>query len=109
MLTPDTKQQAEAALQRINRQINRSAGQHIRAVRRVRAGATPPPDVRLPDLAAPGAPAAPTSGLTAQSPQADDTEHVSGMRMLAYGLVALALTGCASIIAFAFAVAGRSA
>jgi hypothetical protein len=39
MQTPDTiEQQADEAMARINQQINRSAGQHLRAVRRVRAG-----------------------------------------------------------------------
>jgi hypothetical protein len=111
MQTPDTiEQQADEAMARINQQINRSAGQHLRAVRRVRAGqpvlsegtasaqnilrnvplaplhqaqTDPPPDTR--------------SIARCGEPTEEEIEEAkqpkSGMQMLTYLLIALAVAG----------------
>jgi hypothetical protein len=103
-------QQADEAMQRINQTINRSAGQHLRAVRRVRAGqpvlsegtasaqnilrnvplaplhqaqTDPPPDTR--SIARCGEPT--EAGIK----EAEQPE--SGMQMLTYLLIALAVAG----------------
>lgn len=93
------EQQAAEALQRINEHTNRSAGQHVRAVRRVRAS-QPVKDEALPPVALrrvdPGRIPVEFAG---EEPESD-----GGMHMLAYLFVALVLT-CA-VIGIGF-VAGR--
>ena len=137
MSTPDhLERQAEAAMHRINQQINRSAGQHIRAVRRkLRAGQPPAPnvidthqlpgartaehhsdastaeavcppgfcgfDARCTDTTCPAHPSQAYQRFAQATHDPDSDSHIGGMEMLVYGLVALALTACAAVVAFA--------
>lgn len=93
------EQQAAEALQRINQHTNRSAGQHARAVRRVRAS-QPVQDDALPPVV-----------LRRVEPQSipvefagEEPESEGGMHMLAYLFVALVLACAAVGIGF---IAGR--
>ena len=113
------EQQCAQAMQRINEGINRSAGQHKR---RVRAGGLPPTI----SLASPkwsqqatvehidtealqdnrasvnfGCPGHPAQASLARWDDATEGDNgMGGMRMLACGLIALALTALAGFAAF---------
>ena len=97
------EQQCAKAMQRINESINRSAGQHKR---RVRAGGLSPTI----SLASPKWSQQATETMQDSRaivnfvcPSQDDTDDekgMGGMRMLAYGLIAFALTACAGFAAF---------
>ena len=114
-------QQADDAMQRINQTINRSAGQHLRAVRRIRAGQPPSPDQpsegttsaqqilrrvplqridthHLPDNRTPVHHGEPTPE---EIDEAAETE--SGMQMLAYLLIAAVVASFAVGLGFFFA------
>ena len=99
---PNTiEQQAETAMKRITQQINRSAGQHQRAVRKVRAGqpviedttSAPLPDSRL----------VIHHGSIGEAEAQEALAAESGMQMLAYLLIALAVTGLAIVSAYLIA------
>ena len=98
------EQQCAQAMQRINEGINRSAGQHKR---RVRAGGLPPTI----SLASPKWSQQATETMQdsraivnfvcpSQDDTDDDEKGMGGMRMLACGLIALALTALAGFAAF---------
>ena len=87
------ERQAERAMHRINELINRSAGQHMRAIRKSHAQPVIDPvdtDSVLPEVF-----------VSRISDQQESDDAMSAMRMLAYGLVALALTGAAVTLAIA--------
>jgi hypothetical protein len=89
-MTP-IERQAERAMHRMNASINRSAGQHMRAIRKARAQLVIE-SVDTEQLQ----PEAFVSRI-ADKQEADDA--MSAMRMLAYALVSLALVGAAVTLA----------
>jgi hypothetical protein len=117
MTHPSTiEQQAETAMKRITQQINRSAGQHQRAVRKVRAGQpvsegttsaqhilrTVPlghidikqlPDSRLVN----------NHGSIGEAEAQEALAAESGLQMLAYLLIALAVTALAIVLSLSIA------
>ena len=96
----------ERAMHRMNESINRSAGQHMRAVRKAHA---PVIEQAAPviDRVAPVIEPVNTDNMQAEAfvsrmyEQQDQDDAMSSMRMLAYGLIALALVGAAVTLAIA--------
>ena len=87
------ERQAERAMHRINESINRSAGQHMRAIRK--SHAQPVIESVEPD------PVRADAFVSRMYEQQDQDDAMSSMRMLAYGLIALALVGAAVTVAIA--------
>jgi hypothetical protein len=98
-------QQADDAMQRINQTINRSAGQHLRAVRRIRAGQPPSegttsaqqilrrvPLQRMDTQQLPDNRTVVHHGEPTPEEIDEAAETESGMQMLAYCLIALVAT-----------------
>jgi hypothetical protein len=120
-MSTNPSQQAEAAMQRITEQINRSAGQHLRAVRRVRAGQPVQPSegtvsakqilrsVPLATLHRVDTEQLPDSRLVIHLGSIGEAEAQealaaeSGLQMLAYLLIALAATGLAIVLSYLIA------
>ena len=90
------ERQAERAMHRINESINRSAGQHMRAIRK--SHAQPVIDPVDTDLVRADA------FVSRIADQQESDDAMSAMRMLAYGLIALALVGAAVTLAIAITV-----
>ena len=102
-MTP-IERQAERAMHRINEATNRSAGQHMRAIRKSHApviqAAAPVIDRVAPvielvdtDLVLPDA------FVSRMYDQQESDDAMGAMRMLAYAFLALALTGAAVTVA----------
>ena len=103
------ERQAERAMHRINESINRSAGQHMRAVRKAAEVAG---IARLAKLhhenkhlavieSAEPEPVLTDAFVSRIADQQESDDAMSAMRMLAYGLIALALVGAAVTLAIA--------
>ena len=81
------ERQSERAMHRINESINRSAGQHMRAIRK--SHAQPVIETAEPE------PVQADAFVSCMYEQQDQDDAMGAMRMLAYALVSLALVGAA--------------
>ena len=90
------ERQAERAMHRMNASINRSAGQHMRAIRK--AHAQPVIESAEPE------PVQADAFVSRMYEQQDQDDAMGAMRMLAYALIALALVGAAVTVAIAITI-----